>query len=65
MLVRLRIIKQALGASLHVPERELEMSDTVRLVRDGHDPVDVLPSQVTPLSIARIFSVILMYFTFR
>ena len=53
MLARLRIIKRALGATLHVPERELEMSDTVRLVRDGHDPVDVLPSQVTPLSIAR------------
>ena len=65
MLVCLRIIKWALGTTLHVPERELEMSDTVRLVRDGHDPVDVLPSQVTPLSIAWIFLVILVYFTFR
>ena len=65
MLVCLRIIKRALGTTLHVPERELEMSDTVRLVRDGHDPVNVLPSQVTPLSIAWIFLVILVYFTFR
>ena len=30
---------------------------TVRLVRTGHGPVDILPSQVTPLSIAQIFSV--------
>lgn len=34
---------------------------TVRLVRDGHDPVDVLPSQVTPFAIARIFSVIFIF----
>ena len=30
---------------------------TVRLVRSGHDPVDIQPSQVTPLSLARIFAV--------
>lgn len=34
-----------------------ESIETVRLVGSGHDPVDILPSQVTPLSIARIFSV--------
>ena len=34
-----------------------EVIPTVRLVRSGHDPVDILPAQVTPLSIARIFSV--------
>ena len=31
--------------------------ETVRLVKNEHEPVDVAPSQVTPLSVARIFSV--------
>ena len=31
--------------------------DTVRLVRGGYDPVDILPSQLTPASVARVFSV--------
>ena len=33
------------------------MMDTVRLIRGEHEPVDVMPSQVTPLSVARMFSV--------
>ena len=35
---------------------------TVRLVRGTHEPVDIQPSQVTPLALARIFSV--SYFLF-
>ena len=40
------------------PLRDMaESIETVRLVRSGHDPVDILPSQVTPLSVAWMFSV--------
>ena len=31
--------------------------ETMRLVKNDHKPVDVVPSQVTPLSVVRIFSV--------
>ena len=31
--------------------------ETIRLKRSGHDRVDILPSQVSPKSLARIFSV--------
>ena len=34
-----------------------ESNETARLVRSGHDPVDILASQISPLSVARIFSV--------
>ncbi len=30
---------------------------TVRLVRNGYEPVDILPSQVKPASVGRTFSV--------
>ena len=35
----------------------MSSDDTVRLVRSGHDAVDILVHQVTPATVARVFSV--------
>lgn len=34
-----------------------ESDDAVRLIREGRDPVEVLVTQVSPQTVARIFSV--------
>ena len=54
------LVTNQLVTSLRPPGNfgfRMSADDTLRLVRSGHDPVDILVNQVTPAAVARVFSV--------